>query len=199
MSFTLKNCRITIDFLFVAMVAVLMLWYKSGVAQIGILAAALHETGHLAVMGLFGVQPSQIRFTPFGIDIIKSCSLKRSYIRDVLISFAGPGVNVVAALIFYLFIQSAEHPFIIANIVLATFNLLPIEPLDGGQALYSMLCLKLNADRAAKIVNVSSFVALTPLAILGFLILFRSPGNYSLLVVTIYLISLLLFKNGRYY
>ncbi|MDF2633007.1 MAG: peptidase [Caproiciproducens sp.] len=199
MSFTIKNCRITVDFLFVAMLTVLLLGDKSGVAQVGILAAALHETGHLAVMHAFKVKPSKIKFTPFGIDIIKSCCINRSYKRDVLISLAGSGANIAAALVFYLFSHSAIHPFIIANLVLATFNLLPIEPLDGGQALYSMLCLKLNADRAAKMVSISSFAVLTPLAILGFLILFHSPGNYYLLIVCIYLISLLLFKNGRYY
>ena len=72
MSFTIKSCRITVDFLFVAMLTVLLLGDKTGIAQIGILAAMLHEAGHLTVMHLFGVEPSQIKFTPFGIDIIKS-------------------------------------------------------------------------------------------------------------------------------
>jgi len=199
MSFTIKSCRITVDFLFVAMLTVLLLGDKTGIAQVGILAAMLHEAGHLTVMHSFGVEPSQIKFTPFGIDIIKSCCVNRSYKRDVLISLAGAGANIAAALVFYFFSRSAVHPFIIANLVIATFNLLPIEPLDGGQAFYSMLCLKLSTDHAAKIVSISSFAVLTPLAILGFLILFHSPGNYYLLIVCIYLISLLLFKNGRYY
>ncbi len=199
MSFTIKNCRITIRFLFVAMLAMLLLGDKSGVAEVGILAATLHETGHLVVMYAFGVEPSQIKFTPFGIDIIKSCCVNRSYKRDVLISLAGPCANIAAALIFYLFNHSAVHPFILANLVLAVFNLLPIEPLDGGQALYSILCTRLSVDQAAKMVSVTSFVVLTPLAILGFLVLFRSPGNFYLFVVCVYLISLLLFKNGRYY
>ena len=199
MSFTIKNCHITIHFLFVAMLAILLFGDKSGVACIGILAAALHETGHLAVMRAFGVQPSKIRFTPVGIDIIKSCCVNRSYQRDALISFAGSGANIAAASFFYLFCHSMVHPFILANVVLAVFNLLPIEPLDGGQALYSMLCMKLSTDQAAKIVSITSFMILAPLAALGFIVLFRSPGNFYLLVVSVYLISLLLFKNGRYY
>lgn len=199
MSFTINNCRITIQFLFVAMLAIVLLGDKSGVAGVGILAATLHESGHLAVMYAFGVEPSKIRFTPFGIDIIKSCCINRSYRRDTLISFAGSGTNIAAALIFYLFCHSAVHPFILANFVLAVFNLLPIEPLDGGQALYSILCTKLSTDQAAKAVSVTSFIILTPLAILGFVVLFRSPGNFYLLVVSVYLISLLLFKNGQYY
>ncbi len=198
MSFTVKNCRVTVSFFFVAMAAVLLLEDQSGMAEIAFLAAALHESGHLCVMRLFGVEPSQIRFTPFGIDIVKSRCIDRSYQRDVLISLAGPGANVAVALIFSAWLPVFQR-FVLANFVLALFNLLPIEPLDGGQALYSLLCIKFSADRSAKTVSIVSFIVLTPLAIIGFLALFRSPWNYSLLLVCGYLMALLLFKNGRYY
>lgn len=199
MSFTIKNCRVTFDFLFLAMVTVMLLGDRSGIAQIAILSAALHESGHLAVMYAYGVEPLQIRFTPFGIDIVKSCCVNRSYQRDTLISLAGSSVNLIAAFLFYLLYHSITHPFFIINCTLAGFNLLPIEPLDGGQALYSALCMRVSTDLAAKIVSICSFAVLVPFALFGFSLLFRSPGNYYMLIVCFYLIFLLVFKSGRYY
>jgi stage IV sporulation protein FB len=199
MSFTVKNCHITISFLFVAMLAVLLLEDKSGTALVGILAAALHETGHLVTMNAFGVKPSQIRFTPFGIDMIKSGCADHSYQRDALISLIGPCVNLTVALLLHTLQIPGCNRFVLANLVIAIFNLLPIEPLDGGQALYSLLCIRFSADQSAKAVSVVSFLVVTPLALAGFLILFHSPGNYSLFLVCVYLMVLLLLKNGRYY
>jgi stage IV sporulation protein FB len=199
MSFTIHNCRITVSFFFVAMVAIVLLEDKSGTSLLAFLAAALHEAGHLIVMRAFGVKPSQIRFTPFGIDIIKSCCVDRSYRRDALISFAGPCANIAMFLLLSALQFSIGNSFMLANLIFALFNLLPIEPLDGGQALYSLLCMKFSADQSAKAVAIVSFAVLTPLAIVGFLTVFRSPGNYSLLLVCGYLMALLLFKNGRYY
>ncbi|WP_312693642.1 metalloprotease [Caproiciproducens sp.] len=199
MSFSIKNCRVTISFLFIAVLAVFFLFDKSGMAVLGIFSAMLHESGHLAVMFAFGSEPSQIKFTPFGIDMIKTAGMDRSYWRDAAISLAGPGANFAVALLFYIIDAHYFHHFILANLVLAGFNLLPVEPLDGGQALYSVLCIKLNSTQSAKIVSVTSFAVLTPLAIIGFIFLFQSNGNFYLFTVCVYLILLLLLKNGRYY
>ncbi|MBW7574016.1 metalloprotease [Caproiciproducens faecalis] len=199
MSFSIKNCRVTVNFLFVAVLAVFFLFDRSGMAILGVTSASIHELGHLAVMVAFGAVPSQIRFTPFGIDMIKSAGINRSYWQDAIISVAGPGTNLAAALICTLADERYFHFFILANLVLAGFNLLPVEPLDGGQALYSILCIRMNSTSAARVVSITSFAVLTPLAVVGFLFLFRANGNFYLFTVCVYLIFLLLLKNGRYY
>lgn len=199
MSFTLNGCRITVSFYFAALVAAILIYDPGGLAFAGILAATLHESGHLAVMRIFRVKPSLIRFTPFGIDLEKSDCVGHSYWHDALISLAGPGVNIAAALLMRLLSVEAENPFLMANLVFALFNLLPVEPLDGGQALYSVLCTKFSAEQAAKAVSILSFLTLMPLAAAGFLILFHSPWNFALLLTCGYLTVLLVLKNGRYY
>lgn len=197
-SFTIHNCRISVGFLFLAVFTAFLLCDTSNTAVLWILAAAIHEAGHILVMHAFGAAPVQMKFTPFGIDIVKPPQLSRGYGRDTLISLAGPGANLACAGVLYAFNAKSHSAFLLANLVLALFNLLPVEPLDGGQALYSLLCAKYRSDQALKIVSVTSFIVVTPLAIVSFLVLFRSCGNYSLLAVCFYLIFLLLFKKGRY-
>lgn len=197
-TFFIKGCRISVSFFFVAAAALLLSLDKSGVAALTFLAAALHEGGHFLMMLRFGVHLSQIRVTPFGIDIEKSRCAERTYQRDALISFAGPLANLLAAAAFSA-CGSRFFLFATVNLALALFNLLPIEPLDGGQALYSLLCIRRSPERAARAVSIVSFVFLTPLAVLGFWILFRSPWNFSLLLVCVYLMFLLVVKSGRYY
>lgn len=199
MTFSVKSCKVSISFLFVAALAFFLLQDKSGAALPAFLAAIVHESGHLIVLCLFGTGISQVRFTPFGIDMVKEGNTSRSYSKDAAISFAGPVANLIAALICTLFHSDSLNRFILANWIFMGFNLLPIEPLDGGQALYSLLCRKTAENHAAKVVSVVSFAVLTPLAVLGFLAVLQSAWNYSLLLVCGYLMLLLILKKGRYY
>lgn len=198
LNFTFRNCRISVSFLFLAVAALLLWCDKSGIVVLTFIAAALHETGHFIMMQIFGVKLARIRVTPLGIDIEKSSCTERSYQRDALVSFSGPFANLIFAGIFAFFGEYFQL-FAIINLALALFNLMPIEPLDGGQALYSLLCIHFSAERSAKAVSIVSFVVLLPLAVYGFLILFQTPWNFSLLAVCIYLMVLLVFKSGRYY
>ncbi|WP_457942241.1 metalloprotease [Caproiciproducens sp. LBM24188] len=198
MNFRIRGCCISVSYLFLAMAAALLFLDHTGVVAATFCAAALHEGGHFLVMRIFGTGLSQIRVTPFGIDIEKSRCAERTYWHDALISLSGPFANLLTAALFSLFGRSFLQ-FVQVNIALALFNLLPIEPLDGGQALYSLLCIHWISERAAKAVSVISFVVLTPVAVLGFLLLFQSPWDFSILAVSLYLIFLLVFKNGRYY
>lgn len=73
--------------------------------------------------------------------------------RDAaIISFAGPASNFILALILSLavrfafasdfqpmLITSIASPFILLNIILGVFNLVPIHPLDGGKILVGLL------------------------------------------------------------
>ena len=199
MTFIIKNCKITVSFLFLAVLAIFLLCNDNNIAQSGICAAFIHELGHLIFMFKFGFKLIEIKFTPFGIDIIKSSNLNQSYLKDAFISLSGSAVNLAVIPVFSLLNYNYFYYFILANAALGIFNLLPIEPLDGGQALYSLLCIRFSSEKSAKIVSVVSFIVLIPIAVLGFIILFKLPGNFSLLILCVYLMFLLIFKNGRYY
>lgn len=75
-------------------------------------------------------------------------NLKNPRRDSALISFAGPGANIILAIIISLllrlFPQSAllfflATPMIMLNVLLALFNLVPIHPLDGGKIFVGLL------------------------------------------------------------
>lgn len=198
MTFRFHGCRLSVSFPFLAAAAVLLLFDRTGVAAAGFAAAALHECAHLAAMRAFRCLPEQIRLNAFGIDIVRPSRPDRSYLRDAAISLSGPAANLAAAALFSPCRGPAGRNLALANFALFAFNLLPVEPLDGGQALYSFLCLRWNPDAAARAVGIVSFAVLVPVAAAGFVAVFRSPGNVSLLFVCVYLMALLVLKKGSF-
>jgi Zn-dependent protease len=85
-----------------------------------------------------------VRYDPF--------NLKDERRDAALISFAGPFINLLLATIlalitrFFLlpfsplyFLSSFIYPFIVLNISLAVFNLIPVHPLDGGKIIVGLL------------------------------------------------------------
>lgn len=196
------NCRIQATVPFFALIAFLLLVDRTGAALCGLTAAALHEAGHLLAMFLCKRAPCRIRFTVFGAEIAAE-NAAGSYRQDALIAVAGPAVNLLlwGGTAVYLSAAVASAPaqmFLLSNALLAGFNLLPVEPLDGGQTLLSLLSLCFEREQAQQVVQIVSFIALIPIAALGFLVLFQSHWNVTLLLAAVYLLFLLLMKNGRY-
>ena len=133
--------------------------------------------------------------------------------RDMaLTALAGPLSNLLMAAlslaifrVLYTFVDSIWFlnmaarvlisTFASINIGLAVFNLLPIEPLDGGQALYCLLAMRMEEEPARKWVLRVSVITLFPIAAAGFFVLVMSGYNITLLAVSLYLSLLLLFKE----
>ncbi|HCW80761.1 MAG TPA: peptidase M50 [Ruminococcaceae bacterium] len=196
MTFKIGGCRITISYLFLAIIALAMSFDRSRAASAGLLCAALHEAAHLAAMKAVGEFPREICFTPFGIDIINGSSIGKSYKHDAVVSLAGPLANLAAVAV-CLPVCGKQSFMFVGNAALFLLNILPIVPLDGGQALVFLLCLRMEPAKAEKIVSVISLIFLLPLAIVGFLLLLRSKWNFTLLAAACYLMALLLMKRVR--
>ncbi|HBL41704.1 MAG TPA: peptidase M50, partial [Ruminococcaceae bacterium] len=74
----------------------------------------------------------------------------------------------------------------------ATFNLIPIEPLDCGRAVFFRLCCRTDSIRAQRIVFGIGVCFLIPLTVCGFLVLINSKYNITLLLASAYLSYILL-------
>ena len=91
-------------------------------------------------------------------------NLKNPQRDSALISFAGPAANLILAtilsILFRLNFAIGILPiFILLNISLAVFNLIPIHPLDGGKILIGLLPLK-NAHKVDNFLNRFGFLIL---------------------------------------
>ena len=74
---------------------------------------------------------------------------------EAMVAFAGPAVNIFIALVLGSFIrlgifvglQEAFITIVFINLILATFNLVPVPPLDGSKILFSILPSSLQGVR----------------------------------------------------
>ena len=115
---------------------------RTGLVRIGLLAALLHETGHVLAWLLLTRRWPVLRLSLRGIGLDTSCAhLSR---RQVFwLACAGPAANfaLCGAALAKMQWQASYwgYFFAAANLVTGLFNLLPLGDLDGRRMLQSLL------------------------------------------------------------
>lgn len=118
----------------------------------------LHELGHALTAKRFKIKTIDITLLPIG-GIAHIESIPEKPIEELLITLAGPAVNIALAIITYFFITIPDSQeliiqltkgvnadnffltFFLVNIWLAIFNLIPAFPMDGGRILRAILAM----------------------------------------------------------
>lgn len=111
----------------------------------------LHELGHSLVARKFGIRVVDITLWPLG-GMARMSEMPESSRVEGLIAAAGPAVNFVLAAVavpVWLMLTTLEGAsvvardltayFILMNLVLAVFNLVPAFPTDGGRILRALI------------------------------------------------------------
>lgn len=153
------------------------------------LAALLHELGHLLMMVLCGVSVREIRLRLF--DVLIKADEAPSVRADVLITLGGVAVNFLFAVL----LCPVGMKYALPHLALGVFNLLPVMSLDGGHLLAIILDRRFAPRTTAITLTITTFVLSVPLMTAGLYVLFSGSCNYSLLIISIYLIVLLFMKN----
>lgn len=104
-------------------------------------AAVLHEGGHLLALRLLGGRVEEVRLRLSGAELRWRGRL--SYGGEALLALAGPGANLLWALVCAGAARRWPtdwlYRFIGCHLTLALLNLLPALPLDGGRVLCALL------------------------------------------------------------
>ena len=140
----------------------------------------LHELGHAFAARRYGIRTRDIVLLPIG-GLARLQRMPEKPQQEVVVALAGPAVNVVLAGLVALVIGAVPDPRRIeddllpslfwVNAVMATFNLVPAFPMDGGRVLRALLAFRLPYARATRIAaGVGQAIALL-FGVVGFFVL----------------------------
>ena len=187
-----------IGFPFAATVTLMLLLDKSGTAVSALVCCVVHELGHLLCLFVLSAPPERVTLGAFGMRIDKS-EASLSYREETLIALAGPMINFLLALMLFVFGKISNAAWLLPsaaiNLCTGLFNLIPVEPLDGGRAIKNALLIKFDEQHTERIINIISLITLVPLTLGGIAVLKISGYNFTLLIVCVYIAAYLLMKN----
>ncbi len=115
-----------------------------------------HEFSHAMLAKRLGYRCTKITLYPTGA-LLSGNADEFTFKDEIIISLAGPLSNIfliiICVFLWWIFpeVYNYTGDFVVANLSLALFNLLPIFPLDGGRCLLAMLSLKTQRKNATKI------------------------------------------------
>ena len=146
----------------------------------------LHELGHSLVAKAYGLQVIDITFWPLG-GMARMSRIPEETKIEATIALAGPLVNLALALLTLPIVMIAGDSalggiawtFVLMNLVLGGFNLLPAFPMDGGRVLRAVLARDGNWLAATeRAVRIGRWVAL------AMVLLALSPyGSFMLIFI----------------
>ncbi|CAI8974995.1 stage IV sporulation protein FB [Brevibacillus sp. IT-7CA2] len=151
----------------------------------------IHELGHVAMARELGWTVKEVQLLPFGGVATMEASYATDPMDEIVVALAGPFLNMVMMAASYLFwfmgIWTEEWArfFLISNLTIALFNLLPIWPLDGGRILLAVLCWFMSYRQATMISMTGSTLFAGIMVGMSSLEL-----KYNLAVIGIYLLTL---------
>lgn len=154
-----------------------------------LLAALLHEGGHLLACRLLGVPIRYFRPTVAGAILGYDASAL-SYAREAMIAAAGPVANLVGFLLCFPGECSRGRAlFGVACLSLSFFNLLPVQRLDGGVILSDYLISRRGPVRGSQICEKISLVCTVLLWMCAAAVQIRCGGNLSVFLISVYLLT----------
>ena len=184
-----SSIKIKLSFSGAIMIIALFLTH-SYISIAALLAAALHELGHIIAAKICHIPLGELKLGIFGAALTPR-SLLCSYKKEIMLCIAGPLVNLISALLLFLLFDLNEFLslFISASLFLGILNLLPIYDFDGGRILFCLLSAKLSPKLTFQIIKAISFILIFTLWSLSVYLLLRLSSSLSLFIFSLSLFA----------
>lgn len=189
----IKLFNIAVDPFFLLVLPVMFLVGYLKEFLIIFISILLHELGHIAVARIFGRRSYLIKILPVGLNASIEEGTYSSW-RRLIVYISGPFVNILLFVLclavnpYYLFGSDNMHFFILVNIYLAVFNMIPISPLDGGRILREILSVRFGLFQASIYLRRFSVFISFLFIFLGIFQFISTKHNFSLILIGIYII-----------
>ncbi|MEE0946651.1 MAG: hypothetical protein U0M42_07505 [Acutalibacteraceae bacterium] len=189
MSFKIFSTKVTVSFLFTAMICILLICDRTGFAFPMLCSVVFHEMGHLAAMHICRCPPTEIRLIPASVQI---CSPVVSLKHEVFILVCGPLCNLLLFGVLFvnccLFSSIYFLEFSIINLIYGAFNMMPVKGVDGGSVLHILLCRYWGDRKAERIMNFITVIGAVCFLGGAVFLSFKGIVNYSAYIMALYLV-----------
>lgn len=159
----------------------LLLTDRSHLALAALIAAAVHEAGHLAAAKALAVPVRSLHFHLLGAGLVPGGRLL-TYGEEFLLCVAGPLASLFFAALPAPFWSSS--PFAVSlsctSLILGILNLLPIRAFDGGRMLESAVSARFSPAVSDTVLTATSLVFLFLLWSIAVYFLLRAGDGLSL-------------------
>lgn len=141
---------------------ILLACIRNNMLLFALLWVLLHEVAHMFIALKYGCKFHKLEIHIFGVkaELSEINSLKDN--EKIIVYLAGVMLNIIIAVLFYLFYLNYTWEFLITsaklNIGLAFFNLLPAYPLDGSRIFEIILSKKYIFKKSQKIIICTSYI-----------------------------------------
>ncbi|GMN11737.1 site-2 protease family protein [Croceitalea sp. MTPC9] len=148
--------------------------FSIGLILILFVCVVLHELGHALTAKKFHIKTQNITLLPIG-GMATMEKIPEKPWQELAVALAGPAVNVVIALLLYLFIPVKDYLgmepgqileslntlnsqtfffyLFAANVMLVVFNMIPAFPMDGGRVFRALLSFAMDRVKATSIAS----------------------------------------------
>lgn len=186
----MKRKRFLIQPLAILYLLFMLLFDKSGLAAMSLLAAALHEVGHLLAAKAMKIPIAAMRFDLLGARIDVEGRIL-SYGEEWLLCASGPLSSLVFSLIGSIFWRHTQLAisFSCASLLLGFLNLLPVQTFDGGRMLECALLSFTTPKKTGSILRGCTFFFLWLLWALSAYLMIKIADGISLFFFTLTLLA----------
>ena len=152
----------------------------------------IHELMHYLTARILGFSGFDIEILPIGAVLKVKDLDEASAEEDLMISLAGPLLNLLLAVIFYVLFMLFNRPYLLliyrTNLALGIFNLIPAFPLDGGRILRDILSIKTIYRRANEISIRVSMILGSIFMFIYFVSVAANKSNFNLGLISIFIL-----------